>query len=337
MVHAVPLLRAIQDQRPDIAITWVVGRLEAKLVGDIEGVEFVVFDKRGGLGALRDLRRRFRGRRFDALLLAQRSLRANLVSLAIPARLRVGFDRARQSELHGLAVNSRIAPMKGNQHVMDCLLSFLEPIGLARPPAPRWDIPVSSEDEAFARLQIPDDRPTLLLSPASSHSQRNWRAERYAAVADHAVENFGMRVILCGGPAAVERELGDAIMARMRHEAVDLIGKDTLKRFLCLARRATLLLTPDSGPAHMANAVGTPVLGLHAATDCERSGPYASRALCVNRFADAARTLLGREPAELRWGKHIHRQGVMDLITVDEVIARLDAFMADAGLRSTRG
>ncbi len=337
VVHMVPVLRAIQDQCPDVAITWIIGKLEARLVGDIAGVEFMVFDKRGGLGAVRDLRRRLRGRRFDALLLAQRSLRANLVSLAVPARLRVGFDHARQSELHGLAVNTRIAPMRGQQHVMDCLLSFLEPLGLRVPERPCWDIPVSAEDEAFAAEHVPVGQPLLILSPASSHAARNWRAERYAAVADHAVARHGMRVLLCGGPSAIERQLGDAILASMRHAPVDLIGKDTLKRFLALARRATLVLTPDSGPAHMANAVGTPVLGLYAATDCERSGPFASRALSVNRFPEAARTLLGREPSSLRWGKHIHRRGVMDLISVDEVVDRLDAFMADAVLHSGRG
>lgn len=328
VVHMVPVLRAIQDQRPDIALTWIIGRLEAKLVGDIPGVEFIVFDKRGGLGAVRELRRRLAGRRFDALLLAQRSLRANLVSLAVPARMRVGFDRARQSELHGLAVNTRIAPMRGHQHVMDCLLSFLEPLGLEVPAKPRWDIPVSAEDEAFAAEHVPDGQPTLILSPASSHPERNWRAERYAAVADHAIERHGLRVLLCGGPSTIERALGDAILARMRHTPVDLIGRDTLKRFLAMARRATLVLTPDSGPAHMANAVATPVLGLYAATDAERSGPYSSRALCVNRFPEAARSLLGREPATLRWGKHIHRPGVMDLVSVEDVIARLDGFMA---------
>jgi heptosyltransferase I len=330
VVHMLPVLRAIQDQRPDVALTWIIGKLEAKLVGDIPGVEFIVFDKRGGLGAVRALRRQLAGRRFDALLLAQRSLRANLVSLAVPARMRVGFDRARQSELHGLAVNTRIAPMRGNQHVMECLLSFLEPLGLQVPTEPRWDIPISAADEAFAAEHVPEGEPTLILSPASSHPERNWRAELYAAVADHAIARHGLRVLLCGGPSAIERALGDAILARMRHAPLDLIGKDTLKRFLAMARRATLVLTPDSGPAHMANAVGTPVLGLYAATDAERSGPHASRALCVNRFPEAARKLLGREPSSLRWGKHIHRSGVMDLVGVDEVIARLDAFMADA-------
>jgi heptosyltransferase I len=246
----------------------------------------------------------------------------------VPARMRVGFDRARQSELHGLAVNTRIAPMHAHQHVMDCLLSFLESLGFQVPATPRWDIPVSPEDEAFAVEHVPDGQPTLILSPASSHAERNWRAGRYAAVADHAIERHGMHVLLCGGPGAVERRLGDAILGHMRHAPRDLIGKDTLKRFLAVARRATLVLTPDSGPAHMANAVGTPVLGLYAATDCERSGPYGSRALSVNRFADAARTLLGRQAQTLRWGKHIHRPGVMDLITTEEVVAKLDAFMA---------
>lgn len=326
--HAVPLVRALQDQAPGCELTWIVGRAEARLASRIDGVRLVTYDKKSGLRGMWALRRALGPRPFDVLLATQRSARANLLTALVPARIRVGYDRARARELHGLVVNRRIAAAPADQHVMDCLLSFLEPIGLSRPAVPRWDFALSAEEEAFAREHIPDGTPTLIVSPASSHRVRNWSVEGYAAVADHARAHHGLRILLCGGPSALERELGEAIASRMREAPVNLIGRDTLGGFLALLGRARLLLGPDSGPAHLANAMGTPVLGLHAATDPWRSGPYASRAWCVNRFDDAAQRFLGKPGAALRWGKHIHHEGVTSLITVEEVIAALDRLLA---------
>jgi heptosyltransferase I len=159
---------------------------------------------------------------------------------------------------------------------------------------------------------------------------RNWRAERYAAVADHAARRHGFRIALCGGRSALERQMGDNILAAMREKdaVVDLIGKDTLKQFLALSMRSTLALTPDAGPMHMANAVGTPVLGLHAASNPARSGPYSSRAWCVDRYDAAARKFRGRPASELKWGTKLEYPGVMDLIETEAVMETLDRFVA---------
>lgn len=327
--HTVPLLRALQHQLPEAHVTWVVDRAGRHLLEGIDGVETIVFDKHGGPRAMAALRRELAGRRFDALLVTQRSLRANLLAALIPARMRVGYDRRRARELHGLVVNARIRDGGADQHAMDCMLSFLEPLGLEVPVRPEWRFALSDADLEFARHHLPDGEEGLIVSPASSRPERNWRPEHYAAVADHAIRRHGFRVLLCGGPSAAERELGDAIVAAMRERPADLIGRDTIKRFLALAARARLVISPDSGAAHLANAMGTPVLGLYAATDSRRSGPYFSRHLCVDEFAAAAERFEGRPAHELRWGKHIHAEGVMDLIRPEAVIDRLDDFVTE--------
>lgn len=324
VTHVVPLVRTLQAAWPQCAITWIVGKLENKLVGDLPGVEFLVFDKGAGLSGYKAMRRQLRGRRFDALLHLQVALRANLLSALIAAPLRVGYDAARSKDLHGLFVNRRIAARSGD-HVLDAMASFLEPLGLKQNQV-RWDIPIPESAEAFAAEHLPGETPTLLVSPCSSHTLRNWRPERYAAVMDHAVRALHWRVLLCGGPSAFEREFADAIKAQMQTAPIDLVGKDTLKQFLALCRRSRLVLTPDSGPMHMANAVGTPVLGLHAASNPQRSGPYSDRRWCVDRYDAAARKFRGKSAAELPWGTKIEHAGVMDLIEVDAVIERLEAF-----------
>jgi heptosyltransferase I len=327
VTHVVPLVRTVQHRWPQTRLTWLIGKLEHKLVGDVPGVEFIVFDKHAGRAGYRDVREKLAGRRFDALLHMQVSLRSNLLSLAVKAPLRIGYDRARSKDLHGFFVNCRI-PARSGDHVLDAMASFLEPLGLKQTEV-RWDIPIPAEARAFAEMHLRNDMPTLLVSPASSHRLRNWRPERYAAVIDHAALTLGWRVALCGGPSVFEREFGDAILAHTQTRPLDLIGKDTLKQMLALLARATLVLCPDSGPMHMANAVGTPVLGLHAASNPARSGPYSDRQWCVDRYDAAARKFRKKPADALPWGTKLEHRGVMDLIEVDDVIERLEAF-ADA-------
>ncbi|MDE2224839.1 MAG: glycosyltransferase family 9 protein [Xanthomonadaceae bacterium] len=327
VTHVVPLVRTLQAAWPQTRLTWIIGKLEHRLVGDVPGVEFVVFDKGAGIGGYRAVRRALAGRRFDALLHMQVALRANLLSTAVSARRRIGYDRARAKDLHGCFVQERI-PARTGEHVLDAIGSFVEPLGLKQIQV-RWDIPIAEEAHAWAAQQWPEDgQPVLVISAASSHALRNWRVERYAAVAGHAANALRMRVVLTGGPSAAERALGDAILARMTTRPLDLIGKDTLKRALALYHRASIVLAPDSGPMHMANAVGARVLGLHAASNPARSGPYSDRRWCVDRYDDAARKFLRRPAAEIPWGTKIEHPGVMDLVTVDDVIGKLEAAMS---------
>jgi heptosyltransferase I len=329
VTHVVPLVRTLQQAWPQTALTWIVGKLERKLVGDLPGVEFVTFDKAAGWAGWRAVRAALQGRHFDALLQMQVAMRSNLLSLAVKADLRIGYDRARAKDLHGLVVNERI-PARSGEHVLDAIGSFCEPLGLKQTRV-RWDIPIPDEAHAWAAAQLPGDTPTLLVSPASSHVLRNWRPERYAAVMDHAAAR-GWRVVLIGGPSASERSVADAVLAACRRTPLDLTGKDTLKKLMAMFVRAQLLLGPDSGPMHMANSVGLRVIGLHAASNPDRSGPYSDRRWCVNRYDEAARKYLGRPATEIPWGSKIERPGVMDLVDVDAVIDRYEAAAGDLGL-----
>ena len=324
-----PLIRTIQRAWPQCRITWIVGRAEAKLVALMPEIEFLTVDKRKFRAEFFGLRRALAGRHFDVLLHIQVSIRASLLSTLVRAPVKIGFDRARARELQWLFTNRRV-PARTREHVLDSFLGFAEALGVT-PRVIEWNLPLPDDALEYARGLIPDARPTLIVSPCSSHSLRNWRAAHYAALADHAAERWGMRVILCGGPSRIEREMGDEIGRAARHSVVDQIGRDTLPQMLALLARATVLVAPDAGPAHMATAVGTPVIGLYAATNPKRSGPYLSGRWCIDRYPDAARRFLGKEPAELPWWTKIERPGVMDLIQPGEVMARLDEFMQSGG------
>ena len=322
VTHVVPVVRAIQSQLADTRITWICGKLEHQIVADLPGIRFITFDKKAGWGAYRRLKRYLAGERFDVLLHMQVAARANLVSTQIKARVRLGWDRARSRDLHRFFINRRVE-RADRQHQVQGFLSFARALGLEAD-EPRWDLPVSAKSQRFAEEVLPGEQRTLAISPCSSHALRNWAADRYAAVADYAAGALGMRVALLGGPSELEATVGEAIENAMQREAVNLIGKDTLPQSMALLRRADVVVSPDAGPAHVANALGTPVIGLHACTWSKRSGPYNSLELCVDKFHEAAYKFRGKNPNDLRWGTRIEKPGVMDLITVDEVVDRLE-------------
>ena len=324
--HTVPVVRAIQRAWPETGLTWIVGRVEHELLAGLEGVEFLILDKRRGLAGYGDVRRRLRRRRFDVLLHMHASMRANLASLLVSADMRVGMDRARARDGQWLFCNRRI-PARPRQHVMDGLLEFVRVLGV-EPGEPRWNIPVPEEDRAFAERRIDGTGPVLVISPVTGQrlrNYRNWRAERYAAAADYASQRYGAMVLLCGGSTRLENDYGREICRHARCGVVNLIGQTTLKQLLALLERATVLLCPDSGPAHMATAVGTPVVGLYATSNRHRSGPYLSQHLVADRYPMAVEQAFGKGVDEIRWGRRVRDPGAMDLISVAEVTQRLDA------------
>jgi heptosyltransferase I len=326
VAHVLPVVHTLQKQWPQLKITWITGKLEHKLIGQLPGVEFIAYDKKGGWKAWRALRKTLAGRRFDALLLMQLSARANLVSTAVRARRRIGFDKARSKEGHSLFINERIAPRR-SEHVLDGFLQFTAALGVEQPQYD-WSLPTSEPDRQWAESAVPGASPFAIISPCSSHALRNWSIPGYAALADHLAIQHGLRIVLTGGPSAQEREMASALAAQMRSPSINLAGQDTLTQFIALLRRARVLVSPDSGPIHFAAITQTPALGLYAATDPQRSGPYHYRDFCVNAYSAAAQQYRKQDAKDLAWGRKIEHDGVMDLIRIEDAIAHADRLMA---------
>jgi heptosyltransferase I len=325
VTHVVPVIRAICKHYPEAKITWIIGKLEARLLAGLEDIEFIVFDKKGGWAAIRQLRVDLKDRKFDVLLHMQVALRANLLSKLVNAPKRIGWDKPRWRDRHGWFINQSVRSVSG-QHQVDAFLEFAHALDVPAGP-PQWDLPISDEDINWAEQILGDGPPILMISPCSSHVLRNWSAQRYASVADYAISELNMRVVLIGGPSELELQTGRDIEAAMSNSAQNLIGKDTITQSVALLKKAALVLSPDSGPAHLASAIGTPVLGLYAATPSKRSGPYNSLGLCVDKYTEVAHKFRNKNPEELRWGQRIEFPGVMDLIETADVIEKLKSFI----------
>ena len=325
VTHVVPVIRAIRKHKPEAKISWIIGKLEARLLDGLEGVELIVFDKKGGFAAIRKLRADLKDRQFDVLLHMQVALRANLLSVLVNTPKRIGWDKPRWRDRHGWFINQSVRSVP-KLHQVDAFLEFARALDIPVGP-PVWDLPVSDQDTNWAQEILGDGPAILMISPCSSHVLRNWAADRYARVADYAISELNMRVVLIGGPSELELQTGRDIESTMSNSAQNLIGKDTITQSVALLKKATLVLSPDSGPAHLASAVGTPVLGLYAATPNKRSGPYNSLDLCVDKYAEVAQKFKNKKPEELRWGQRIEFPGVMDMIETREVIEKLKGFM----------
>ena len=328
--HTLPILRTLQAAWPTTRITWIIGRLEHSLVGDIPGVDFIIFDKSRRWRAYADLRKALKGRRFDVLLHMQMSIRASLASLLVRADIRLGFDRARAKDMQWLFTNHKIAARE-NQHVIDSFFGFTEALGISERTL-RWDIPIPETAQQFADETLPTG-PFMVISPCSSMAYRNWTSGGYAAVAEHAIRQYGLKVVLCGGNSRLERLYGAEIHARLdtlgcSGALTNLIGRTDLKQLLAILARAELLVSPDAGPAHLATAVGTPVIGLYACTNPDRARPYLSAAYTVNRYPEAVRARYGKMPDHLPWGTRIRDAGTMERIRIEDVTQTLDELMS---------
>ncbi len=323
--HALAVIRAIQDTWPETRLTWIIGKTEASLMADIPDIEFIIFDKSKGRAAYADVRAQLAGRDFDIALCMHASLRANLLCRLISTPIRLGFDYKRARDFQWLFTNQRIEAAP-REHALEAMMGFARHIGIPKRHL-RWDIPLSAAHIEFAAANQSAGRPILLISPCSSlrsRSFRNWSAENYAAAANHARNKFNCTVILTGSNTDLELEYGRTIAKLCDKSLVNLIGKTSLKELFALISTSQALLCPDSGPAHMATAAGTPVIGLYATSNPLRTGPYLSQDSSVNVYPEAVGRFLGKTVEDLRWGQRVRDPGAMGMIRLAKVNQRID-------------
>lgn len=331
--HAVATVQAIQARYPQAEITWVIGKIEAKLLEKLPGIEFIVFDKKSGLRSYKDLYSRLKNRKFDILLHMQIALRASLATLCIRATEKWGFDKSRAKEGQWLFTNRQVLPQT-EPHVADGFWGFAQAIGVSSKLKPTWNMPVSEDDRNWCQQQInsqsidenTENKSYLVISPAASKAERNWLPERYAAVADHAYTK-GLKIVLSGGPSEMERHLGEEITSAAKSPIINLIGKTNLPQLLALLAKAKFVLAPDSGPAHMATTVNTPVIGLYAHSNPKRTGPYHSQQTTISVYEKLLKKQTGKSVEENRWGKRVKGENLMALISVESVLEKLETLL----------
>ncbi len=317
-VHVLPVANALRRAFPQACITWVIQPVPYALVASHPAIdEFIIFRRQRGMRALSayaDLRRRFAGRHFDLVLNLQVYLKAGLITALAPADIKLGFDRARARDLNWLFTTHKI-PSQPTGHVQDQYFEFLEYIGVNPDPV-EWRITLSvvekeAQEAFFSRI----DRAVCAIVVGTSKSAKNWAPEHYARLIEHIDADFGMQCVMVGGPSKIERDAAEDIATLTRAPVINSLGDD-IRRLVYLLAGSALVVSPDTGPLHIARALNVPVVGLYGYSNPKRYGPY-------RRFTDLIVDGYARVPGEQYGPSMEWRKDGMARITVEMVLDKV--------------
>lgn len=314
VVKGLPVATSLKRAWPDARITWVIQPVSVPLVRPHPDVdELLVFERRKGLRGIApfaDFRRRVADRRFDLVLGLQVYAKAGILTGLLPSPRKLGFDRRRARDLNWLFTTERIAA-RPTQHLQDQYFEFLDHLGV--PVVKEWHIPFDEEERKAQRAFYAGfDRPVLAVVLGATSPKRNWHATGYARALEAAQYDLGLQPVLVGSRSPGELDMAARVMAETRATPVDALRND-LRRLAWILDGAAVVLSPDTGPLHVADALGRPVVGLYGYTDPRVKGPYrGGTRLVVDRFTRPG------EPLTMDL-----RPGNVAKITADEVIEKL--------------
>ena len=282
VVHTLPVVASLKRRYPEVPLDWLIEEEAAPLVDGHPAVAaFVVSGRRrwlrqlrrpaavrAALGEMRALVRELRRRRYDVVLDLQGLLKSALYVVAAGAPVRVGLADAREGA--GRVLTHRVPVPPQPVHAVERYLALAAAVD-AREAVRDFTIPLGAEDlEAAQQMLAGLPRPYVALHPAARWETKLWETERWRAVAA-SLAGEGAGVVVTGGPT--EAAMAAAVCDGLRPAPRPLAGRMSLKVLAAVLRAADLMITVDSGPMHIAAAVGTPVLALFGPTDPARTGP----------------------------------------------------------------
>jgi heptosyltransferase I len=325
VVHVLPVVCAIKRHYPAAHITWVLQPGPATLVRGHDAVdEIVLFERSRGWRGFLNVRRELASRRFDLVLNLQVYLKAGVITSFTDAPVKLGFDRARARDLNWLFTTHRI-PARPIQHVQDQYFEFLNALGVEHDPV-EWRLGPWAPERAWQRSFLQQfDRPIVPIVVATSKPDKDWPPERWAAVCDALVGDFGLTPVLVGG--RTERELhADRVIRSAARSATHSALGSGLRNLVSILDGAALVLSPDTGPLHMCVALNRPVVSLVGYSNPRRVGPY-------RRFEDLVIDAYGN-PGEDYAATMDSRPGRMTRISVRDVLDKVALWQRNYASRS---
>ncbi len=321
VIHTLPSLAALRRCYPDAHISWVVEEAASDLLADHPMLDRVLVSRRkrwvrdlregrnrsAVFREVRDFLSVLRDRPYDLVIDFHGLFKSAVVVLLSGGRRRLGYDSLQEGS--GLVLNEKV-PEDMTRHAVDRYLDFPRHLGcnVGKP-----EFPIGLRESHLRRVKellvaqsVDTASGFVAISPVAYWETKLWDEVKFAAVCDLIVRELGRPVVFTGespeGPITRIRE-------RMNTPSASLAGATTLRELAALYREASVLLTTDSGPMHLAAAVGTPVVALFGPTSPERTGPYGEGHIVIRRG-------LGCSPC---FRKACETLECMKTITVDEV------------------
>lgn len=277
LFHALPAVHLIK-QHTGAAVDWVVHDIYAELAGCFTDVERVIaFPRRNFWRQRAAFVTELRQERYDLALDMQGLLKSALVMRSVRADRRVGPSFSREgSRFFYDAVSG---PRNKKRHAVEENLDTVRFLGIPMGPV---EFPVR-----FPKVDLAGPRPQVGLLPCSRRADKNWPPERFAEVARALREKTEAHIVLLGSPA--DRPVCDALARSVGEGVTNLCGKTTMLELGGAVRALDLLITVDSGPMHVAAAVGTPTVAVFGPTNPVKTGPYGPLHRVVQQGEDLAR------------------------------------------------
>jgi heptosyltransferase I len=312
VVRGLAVASVLRHQLPDCTLHWVVDRRWKGIVGLHKGIDsLVIFDRKAGVRRWFKFAAELWNGDYDVVLDMQRILKSGVMSWLTRAPLRVGFHRSNSKEGNYLFNTTEIAPQVANENKLRHYLTFLDPLGLKKPEAPDFGLAAAAKN-----LRLPEhfsESRFIGLVLGSSWDSKDWPLSGYLGLCELLVNKRSEKIVLLG--TAADRDVEQKIIERFP-EVLSLCGATSLEQLLAVVARAKVIIGPDSGPGHLAAAVGTPYVSLFGPTPPERVGPFGMDDLVV-------RAHVGCMPCYRRTCPGLGKI-CMRLITAEEVFSRAE-------------
>lgn len=344
ILHGLPMLGCLRERFPDAHLGWVVEPGGAPLLIGHPLLDRVhVFPKkawRAGKwsalrGPIRDFYRELRSEHYDIAIDAQGLTKSAMWGWLAGIPRRIGFRGAESRELAGLLATERVMPDPGRLHVSERNLCLLRPLGIEPPAKVRFPVHLPEAAREHAEKILGDTvaaAPLVVMSLGAGWATKIWPAERFAELARRLVERQGVRVALAWGPG--EQALVQTALTALGRSAsrfdeemippapgVYVLPGTTFVELGAVIARACLFVGGDTGPTHLAAALGVPTVSMMGPLDARRNGPLGDHCLTV-QHAIPRKAPWGRK--HTRWCDPLTR---LDLIGVDEILTPCEAFL----------
>ncbi len=280
ILHTVPAVAALRAGHPKARIDWVVERKWAPLIEGSPALDEVIpFDRRSIWGTAECISR-LRRNQYACAIDFQGLYKSSVLAMLSGAPRRIGFERNWARE-PGAAMfyTERVAPV--GTHVAELNYSLAEAAGASRPAHPEYPLRVPAGGAASVRARLHDlgIARYIVVAPAGSWGAKLWPPERWGEFGREFATRHETRVILVHGPG---EEAAAEQVVRAAAPAVPIVLRTTIEELMGLLAHAQCVLAADSGPLHLAVALGAPVVGLYGPTDPARNGPFISSAVVVS-------------------------------------------------------
>ncbi|HMQ14712.1 MAG TPA: lipopolysaccharide heptosyltransferase I [Phycisphaerae bacterium] len=324
VVHGLPVLAALRAAHPRAHVAWLVGKAFAPLLENHPLLdEIVIFDRKrlGRLwilpGAMADLLRlvsRLRRARFDIVVDLQGLVRSAFFAWACGAPQRIGFTAAR--ELAWLFYTRRVACPAEIEHAVERNLHLARALGWPAV-SPRFPLAITEAERRAAQRSLADagvGAPYVAVLPGARWPSKRWPPRRFAELMDRIQSSGGPTCVLLGAPD--ERPLVAEIVAACRTPPANLVGRTTLRELAAVLEGAQRVISQDSGPMHLAAALGRPLVALFGPTNPRRTGPYSASAQTVTHAVPCAPCYRRRCP--------LRHHDCLEKLAVQQVIDAMD-------------